>query len=297
MSRSYWVIGPGRVGIAIGAALADAGAASTVLFVGRRERAPDHPVMASPVASYTTQPPGPPPAGTRVLLAVPDGAIGESAAAIAALGEPGDGCVAIHFSGAQTAEEVLAPLKRRGVATGSLHPLQSIADPDQGAARLAEAFFTFEGDASARSAAAAIVEAVGGRMLEVHPADKPRYHAACVFASNYVVACSAVATRLLAEAVHITRDEAARALQPLWRGAVANLDEAGLPRALTGPVARGDVETVKRHLAVLDEDTRRLYSELGLRALDLSRELGLKGEAAEAIEAELRGAGAGGKDG
>jgi predicted short-subunit dehydrogenase-like oxidoreductase (DUF2520 family) len=282
----YWIIGPGRMGLSLGWVLASAGA-DGLLFVGRRERAPDHPVMDSPVVSYAGGLAGPPPDGTCLLLAVPDGAIADVAADIARLGRPGAGCVALHHSGAQPAA-ALAPLADLGYATGSLHPLQTVADPLQGAERLRDAFFTYEGDGGARDGAARIVEAAGGRMLEVHAEDKARYHAACVFASNYVVACASVATRLLADAVSVGRAEAAEALGPLWRGALANLERPGLPRALTGPVARGDLDTVKRHLESLAGGTRDLYGRLALEALELSREQGLDEETAAAIEAEIQ---------
>jgi len=221
------------------------------------------------------------------LLSVPDGAIADVAGEIARLGTPGLGCTALHLSGAQTAS-VLAPLADRGYAIGSLHPLQTVAEPERGVERLRDAFFAFEGDAGARDAASRIVAAAGGRMLEVHANDKARYHAACVFASNYVVTCAAVATQLLAEAADIGEEEAARALQPLWHGAIANLDSLGPPRALTGPVARGDLGTVMAHLATLDGQTRELYTELALKALDLSVKAGLDASVAERIEEEIR---------
>jgi predicted short-subunit dehydrogenase-like oxidoreductase (DUF2520 family) len=282
----YWIFGPGRMGLSLGSVLASAGAGG-LLFVGRRERAPDHPVMESPVVSYASVVPGRPPDGTCLLLAVPDGVISDVAADVARLGRPGGQCVALHHSGAQSAA-VLAPLADAGYATGSLHPLQTVADPLQGAERLRDAFFTYEGDGGARAGAARIVEAADGRMLEVHAEDKARYHAACVFASNYVVACASVATRLLADAVGVGRSEAAEALGPLWRGALANLERPGLPSALTGPVARGDLDTVKGHLESLAGGTRDLYGRLALEALELSREQGLDSETAAAIEAEIK---------
>lgn len=267
--------------------MARSGAASELLFVGKSPDPPQHPVMGVAFARYATCLPGPPAAGGCVMLAVPDDAIADATAALAGCGSPGDGCVVLHHSGAQPAA-ILEPLSRLGYTIGSLHPLQTIAEPIEGAERLRDAFFTFEGEVAARDAAAAIVEAAGGQMLQVHAADKASYHAACVFASNYVVACAAVATRLLADAVDIGREEAARALQPLWRGAVANLDRPGLPRALTGPVARGDVETVRGHLAALSGATRELYGQLALEALAVSREIGLDDRTARAIEAEIR---------
>jgi predicted short-subunit dehydrogenase-like oxidoreductase (DUF2520 family) len=271
------------MGTALGTVIAEGG---PVLFIGRRELAADHPIRALG-ADYRVGWPGAPPPGTRIVLAVPDGAIRAAAQELADRGDPGAGCTALHLSGAQPAA-ALATLAEAGYATGSLHPLQTVADLAHGAERLRGAFFTFEGDERAATTATAIVAAAGGRMLEVRGGDKASYHAACVFASNYVVACSAVATRLLAAAVNIGRDEAARALQPLWSGAVANLEDPGLPGALTGPIARGDVETVRANLAALDDATRALYARLGLAALELSRELGLADEAAGEIEGELR---------
>jgi predicted short-subunit dehydrogenase-like oxidoreductase (DUF2520 family) len=282
---AYWIVGPGRMGLSLGTVLARAGT-SELLLVGRREGAPDHALMGSSGVRYAGAVPGPPPDGTCLLLAVPDGVIAQVAEDVARLGRPGSQCVPLPHSGAQPAA-VLAPLADAGYATGSLHPLQTVADPAQGAERLQGAFFTFEGENEARAGAARIVEAAGGRMLEVHAEDKARYHAACVFASNYVVACVSVATRLLAEAVNVGREEAAQALQPLWLGALANLERPGLPRALTGPVARGDLETVKGHLESLAGGTRALYGRLALEALALSREQGLDAETAAAIEAEI----------
>lgn len=288
MSCTYWIVGPGRMGLSLGSVLATSGYTRELLFVGRRERPPEHPVLGQPLARYSRGFPGAPLEGTRVLLTVPDSTIAEIAVGLARLGAPGDGCVALHFSGSQPAD-VLAPLGECGYAVGSLHPLQTVADPHSGRERLRGAFFTFEGDARARGAAAEIVQAAEGRLLDVHTGDKARYHAACVFASNYVVACAAVATRLLTGAVNIGQEEAAQALQPLWQGALQNLDQLGIPRALTGPVARGDLETVRGHLAALDADTRELYRQLALQVLDLSRELGLDAAVGDAIEAEIRG--------
>jgi predicted short-subunit dehydrogenase-like oxidoreductase (DUF2520 family) len=275
------------MGLALGSVLADADAFDELLFIGRRSRAPENPVLELPGVGYSVASPGPAPAGTRVLLAVPDGAIAPVASEIARHGVPGPGSVALHLSGALPAD-ALAILAERGYSVGSLHPLQTVADPLTGAERLQDAFFTFEGGGEARDAAADIVRAAGGRMLEVHAADKARYHAACVFASNYVVACGAVATRLLASAAGIGEGEAARALRPLWGGAISNLDHLGPSEALTGPVRRGDLDTIRAHLAVLDGDTRQAYAELAWQAVQLAKQAGLDAKAAEAIEAEIR---------
>lgn len=286
VSGNYWIVGAGRMGLAIGSVIAEAGEADSLVFVGRRSSAPEHPVMSLSVVRYMSRLSGPPAAGTRIVLAVPDGAIRDASQAIAELGAPGPGCVALHASGALPAEAMVA-LAERGYAVGSLHPLQTVADPAHGAERLRGAFFTFEGDPAARVAAGEIVHAAEGRMLEVHAADKARYHAACVFASNYVVACAAVATRLLAAAANIDEAEAASALQPLWGGAVSNLDKLGPTRALTGPVRRGDVDTVRAHLTALDGTTLDLYAELALEALRVARRAGLSAASGALLEREI----------
>ena len=293
MRPVYWIVGPGRMGSALASLLADR--AGPILVVGRQELPAGHPLLKLQAVDFVVGYPGAPEPGTRLLLAVPDADVSKAAAELAGLGGASSGCTALHLSGAQPAS-ILEPLADQGYAVGSLHPLQTVADHAHGVERLHGAFFTFEGDAAAKVVAAEIVAAAGGRMLEVHAADKARYHAACVFASNYVVSCAAAATRLLAEAVGVSREEAIRALEPLWRGAVANLDDLGLPRALTGPIARGDLETLRSSLAVLDAPTRALYARLGLEALALSRESGLDAEVAGAIDVELRGHIAGGTE-
>lgn len=274
------------MGLAIGSLISEAGAAEALLFVGRENRRPEHRVMSLATVEYSQGFPGPPPEETVVVLAVPDGAIREVADALAGQGAPGRGCVALHLSGASPAA-ALAALVERGYAVGSLHPLQTIADPAHGAERLRGVFFAFEGDRAARSAAAEIVAAAAGQILDVHAGDKARYHAACVFASNYIVACAAVATRLLAGATGIGEEEAARALRPLWRGTVSNLDQLGPTEALTGPVRRGDVDTVRAHLEVLDEETLELYSGLALEALRIARRSGLDAATAASIESAI----------
>jgi predicted short-subunit dehydrogenase-like oxidoreductase (DUF2520 family) len=295
MGNDYWIVGPGRLGLSLGSVLAATEVPGGTLFIGRSEQPPDHPLFAAGKARYASRPPGRPVRGTRLVLAVPDSAVAGVAEMLAGLGEAEPECVALHLSGALPTA-ILAPLERAGYVTGSLHPLQTVADPSQGLERLKGAYFTFEGAAEARAVAVEIVGAAGGRLLEVHAADKARYHAACVFASNYLVACAGVAARLLADAVNVSEEEAAQALRPLWRGAIANLDELGLPRALTGPVARGDVETVRGHLAALRGDTRQAYAALALQALALGRELGLADEAARAMEAEIRSTESGGTE-
>ena len=117
------------------------------------------------------------------------------------------------------------------------------------------------------------------------PGTKPAYHAGAVITSNYVVVLAALAEQLAREA-GVPPADAVRLYLPLMQGTVANLS-LGPAAALTGPIRRGDVATVRRHLAVLDPGQRLVYRTLGLAAVPLAREAGLAEAAAAAVEAAL----------
>ncbi|HEV2736785.1 MAG TPA: DUF2520 domain-containing protein, partial [Longimicrobiaceae bacterium] len=169
-----------------------------------------------------------------------------------------------------------------GHPVGGVHPLCAVADPVEGADRLRGATFGVEAEGAARALAERIVRAAGGTALELGPGSRTEYHAAAVFASNYVVGLLAVAERLM-EGAGIAAARARPALAGLAAGAVENVRERGPAAALTGPVARGDAETVARHLARLSGDERRLYSLLAAEALRLARARGLDAAAAARV--------------
>jgi predicted short-subunit dehydrogenase-like oxidoreductase (DUF2520 family) len=131
-----------------------------------------------------------------------------------------------------------------------------------------------------------LVIACEGHALPIDPGGKALYHAAAVFASNYAVALLAVAGRLM-ERAGVGEADAQAALAGLARGAVENVAGHGPAAALTGPVARGDADTVERHLARLSGPERHLYCLLGREALKLARARGLSGEAVSRLEALL----------
>lgn len=274
------------MGLSLGALCLETALTSDLRFFGRATAAPTHPLLRRPGVSYARGVPGPPPPGSLLVLAVPDTALAGVAAEWAAAGPAPQGAVALHLSGALPSS-VLEPLRARGHAVGALHPLQTVAAPDERGAALRGIAFAFEGEAAARPAADAIARAAGGRVFDVPARGKAKYHAACVFAANYVVANAAVAARLLAEAASIPEADALAALLPLMDGALGNLTRVGLPRALTGPIARGDVEVVRRHLDALDAPTRALYSAQAREALRLARSAGLDPRRADEIERVL----------
>jgi predicted short-subunit dehydrogenase-like oxidoreductase (DUF2520 family) len=278
-----WIVGAGRAGLALALLLERAGAAGRRTVIGRRAQAPDHPLFVGDAlaAEYLADLPTPNPPPSGIVIAVPDDAIAEVAERLAALALPA-GTPVVHLSGALGLEP-LESLARAGAVVGGVHPLRAITDGVAGAEQLRGAYFGVEGEGAARSLAERIVAAAEGRVLEIAPGAKALYHASAVLASNYMVALLAAAESL-AERAGLAREVAHGALSELATGALAAAAERGPAAALTGPIARGDAETVRAHLAQLSGGERRLYSVLGREALLLARARGLDAAAAGRIE-------------
>lgn len=275
------IVGPGRAGLGLAVALRRARVKVCGVH-GRRAR------PAPPGLKLTAG--GTPPwlgAAGVVVLAVPDDALPACVAELARGAALAPGAVVLHLSGALTSE-VLAPLAALGAATGSMHPLVAFGpEPARVARQLRGAAFALEGDVAAVGVADAMVRRLGGLPLTVAPELKPLYHAGAVFASSYLVGLVAAAARLL-ERAGIAGQDALAALVPLVRATVANLEAAGPAAALTGPIARGDAATVRRHLMALGQADAALYRALGVETLKLARRAGLEAGKAERIEALLR---------
>lgn len=290
------VVGAGRMGLALGSALRQQEAVDRLVFLGRGYEPPPHPIFdphpvpgdVDSIASGAEYRPLPStlPAGTHVvILAVPDGALPEVVYDLTRVGPAPPGCSVLHLSGALSTD-VLAPLHGAGYALGSMHPLMAVADPWLAGERLMGAAFAVSGEPAAVAAARRIVRALNGTPLVIVPTLRPLYHAAAVIASNYLVAITGLATRLLAEA-GVDDDQALPALLPLLRGTLDNIEQLGVPASLTGPIARGDVDTLRLHLARLSPGDRVLYCGLGLELLRMARAAGLDEQSAEEIESLL----------
>lgn len=282
VAAHLWIVGAGRTGLSLALRLDRAHAVRGLTVTGRRTETPRHPMFDGdpPAAVYRSAITRPEATVDAIVIAVPDAAIAEVADRLASLGLA-PAIPILHTSGSRSVE-VLAPLAVRGHPVGSAHPLAALADPVSGADRLAGATWGVEGEPAARALAERIIHACGGRTLHIAPGGKAAYHAAAVFASNYAVVLLGVAERLMEEAgVHA--EDARPALAGLAAGAVENLAARGPAAALTGPVVRGDVETVELHLARLSADERALYCLLGREALRLARTAGLDAAAADRI--------------
>lgn len=206
------------------------------------------------------------------ILAVPDSALGRISQA---LGHhlPLRASV-LHCAGARSHEE-LASLRAHGASVGVLHPLVSFADRKR-PPRLAGATFVIQGDPQARRRGAQLA-----RMLDANPlhgdATGPAYHAAAALVANAGVALACSGLDILL-ALGFPRKEATRALAGLLRSVAENAERVGLPQALTGPVVRGDAQTVGAHLSALralDAGLARNYAGLQELVITCAERAGL----------------------
>jgi predicted short-subunit dehydrogenase-like oxidoreductase (DUF2520 family) len=193
--------------------------------------------------------------GCRLLaIATPDAAIAAVCAELAPRLEPGAGVV--HFSGATSVEALAAAAAG---ARACVHPLQSVW-PDRGPGQLEGAHAAVTGDWELGSG---LARELGMIPFALADEAKPVYHAASVFASNYLVTLTHAAVALL-ERAGLEREAALTALRPLQH---RTIEVAGLPP--TGPIARGDAATVAAHLRVVGPELEPLYRALGRATLPL----------------------------
>lgn len=226
--------------------------------------------------------------GAVVIIATADAAILQVATDAAARGGFRPGQVVLHLSGALDST-ALAPARESGAWVGSMHPLASIADVASGVEHLPAARWALEGSAPAVETAAMLLRSLGATYWELPPGSKPLYHAGAVLACNYLVTLVDLAARAWA-AAGIPSNEAVPGLMPLLTSTLGNLQRLGLPQALTGPIRRGDVGTVQRHLAALDAaapDIADMYRTLGVRTLPVAVATGLPAAAEAALRAVL----------
>lgn len=268
---SISIIGPGKVGCALARLAQDAG--YVVNAVGGRDSnrvsalatTLGEPTRALSISDAAG-------ASDLVLLTVSDSAIGAVASEIARANSLRDGAVVAHCSGALTSE-CLEPMKsRRDVAIGSFHPLQTFATVEGAMARLPGSHGFLEGEPRAVEILARWGADLGMECVRIATSAKVLYHAGAVFACNYL--CTLLGASLDAnEAAGIDRATAMRALRPLIESTLDNVLTLGPDVGLTGPIRRGDVQTVEMHvraLAAVDPSLVRLYRVLGVHTLELA---------------------------
>ena len=199
-----------------------------------------------------------------VWFCVPDGAIARAAQSLAGAAN-WKGKVALHSSGALVSDE-LASLQRRGAAVASVHPLMTFVRGSRPS--LVEVPFALEGDRKAVRAARAIVLDMRGHPFAIRKSHKEAYHAWGMFASPLLTALLA-ATERVAGAAGVSRKAARERMLPILRQTLANYARLGAPGAFSGPIARGDVTTIEKHLSTLRgvPGAREIYVALAREAL------------------------------
>jgi predicted short-subunit dehydrogenase-like oxidoreductase (DUF2520 family) len=275
------LIGPGRAGVGLALALAQAG--YSVRLHGRRKKKVPAPLTLT-VGDGDAPPVWIAEAGV-VILAVRDDGIRPLAEALAAARVITPDHVVLHLSGV-LGQEALGPLVTSRAALGSLHPLQTIVEPERAPARLKGSWAAVEGMPRAVEAAERLAQDVGMHPFRIDTTAKAIYHAGAVFASNYLVVVEAMAQRLLRHA-GLTDADAWAALRPLVEGTLENLGSAEPKDALTGPIARGDSATIVRHIESLTVDDGNVYRALGRAALELAQQRGMDEATAARVTAAL----------
>jgi predicted short-subunit dehydrogenase-like oxidoreductase (DUF2520 family) len=181
-----------------------------------------------------------------------------------------EGQSVVHCSGAHSVD-ILEPATNLGAAVGSFHPLQTFADVNQAMDNLPGSTFALEAKEPLLSMLKELTALLKGDWVELKPGDKVLYHAAAVFACNYLVTLVKMALDLWLN-FGVSSKEATQALLPLLKGTINNIDNVGLPNCLTGPIARGDLGTIERHLSALEAKNPSLltiYRELGLQTIPI----------------------------
>jgi len=255
------IIGAGRVGAVLGAALARAGypvAAVAAVSAASAERAR----RLLPQAAI--RPPDQVAAAADLLLlAVPDDALAGLVTGLVEAGAIRPGQLVAHTSGAHGLA-VLAPASAIKARPLALHPAMTFTGTADDLLRLPGASFGVTAPAALRRTAKKLVTALGGTVEWIDEAARPLYHAALAHGANHLVT-------LVNEAADRLRDAGVRhpdqVLAPLLSAALANALRLG-DGALTGPVARGDAGTVSKHLAVLPPESAAPYLALARRTAD-----------------------------
>lgn len=200
-----------------------------------------------------------------VFITTPDDIIAPVAARLK--WRPGQSVV--HCSGTYSTD-ILAPARKAGACVGGFHPLQTFASLRQ--ENLPGITFALEAEEPLLVTLKEMATILDGSWIEIKAGDKVLYHTAAVFACNYLVTLVKTATDLW-QSFNIPPEQAIRALLPLMKGTISNIESIGIPQCLTGPIARGDCGTIKKHLDALQKaapELTRTYRELGLKTIPIA---------------------------
>ena len=221
-----------------------------------------------------------------VFITTPDDAIGRVASGIR--WQPGKSVV--HCSGAHSTD-ILEEAQTLGAQTGAFHPLQTFASVQQAIDNIPGSTFAVEAEEPLLSTLKDMATALDGTWIQLKASDKVLYHAAAVIACNYLVTLVKLATDLW-QTFNVPTNQAAKALMPLLQGTLNNINNVGIPQCLTGPIARGDSGTIKKHLNALKKvapSVLSTYRELGRQTIPVALAKGrINQQQADELQALLK---------
>jgi len=204
--------------------------------------------------------------GEWIFITTPDDVIKSISDKFLNLSSDWTGTSFIHCSGGKTSD-ILHPLKKAGAKTASMHPIQTFRKGDD-ESRFKNISISIEGDEILSDQLKTLAEEMGGKPLKLSSEEKKSVHIAAVFASNYIVAILGAAEKYLADE---GIENGLKILNPLFSQTLQNISEMGAEGALSGPVARGDEDTIKNHLSMLKgADSEKVYKILGREAVRIA---------------------------
>ncbi|MBI5779199.1 MAG: DUF2520 domain-containing protein [Planctomycetes bacterium] len=200
-----------------------------------------------------------------IFITTPDGAIQDVCRAIFSGGRIYRDKIVIHCSGSQPSDILKSAMQHHNVHIASLHPMQTFANKPETVRSFKGTYCAYEGQRKAMPIVRNIISALGGKPVEIKAKDKTLYHIGCVFASNYLVTLIKASQDFMRKCEFKDKD-ILQAIRPLVDSSIKNIMTIGPASALTGPISRGDVLTIKNHLKAIRKNMRHylpLYRELG----------------------------------
>jgi len=265
------ILGLGKVGTAVGFLLRQAG--YRIVAVAGRSKASltqgivytgGKPYLNFSEAALTAN---------CIIITTSDDAIAYVCKIISSEGGIKPGTKVIHMSGAGGLD-LLESARDAGAHVASIHPLQSFADVEGAIKNIPGSTFGITSEDEIKEWSVQMVRDLGGIPFFISDADKPLYHAAACIASNYLTTLIHMVEEIY-QSLGLSREDTIRAIWPLVMGTIGNIESKGTVQALTGPVARGDAGTIRKHAEALRHklpDLLQAYSALGI----LTADVGLK---------------------
>lgn len=259
------IVGAGKVGCSIGKYLMEQGVSVTGYYSKTKESVDTAATFTNTRAyesleEFVTD-------NDLIFLATPDDCIGETWNQIAVKSTQRK--IVCHFSGSLSSV-VFSNREEKGIVACSLHPMYAFCDKFTSYKKLNQVMFTAEGDEEALAVVCPIFEKLGNTVCVIPSEKKVRYHAAASMVSNMMIALYEMSLRMLMDC-GFEKTEATNLVKPLVEGNIQNLLSTSSKEALTGPVERGDFETIKKHISCLTEKEKAVYVNLGEVLTDIAK--------------------------